>query len=88
MDDPRAEVEINPQLKPRGNVTKEEDPKLSHKLYMLQIKSTGSTRQTVCLWTHSPQIYRSLRAPTKENELVLIASCGQWRQEHTGIGPD
>ena len=26
LDDPHAEVEIKPQLKPRGSVTKEEDP--------------------------------------------------------------
>jgi len=40
VDDPRAEVEIKPQLKPRGNVAKEEDPKPSHQLCKLQIKST------------------------------------------------
>ena len=73
MDDTLVGVEIKPQLKPRGSVTKEKDPKPSHQPYKLQIKSTGSTRQTGCLWTHSPQIYRSLRAPTKEHELVLIA---------------
>ena len=39
-DDPHAEVEIKPQLKPRGIVDKEEDPKPSHQLYKLQIKST------------------------------------------------
>ena len=50
MDDRYAEVEIKPQLKPRGSVTKEEDPKPSHQLYKLQIKSTQSTRQTLCLW--------------------------------------
>ena len=38
VDDPHAEVEIKPQLKPRGSV--EEDPKPSHQLYQLQIKST------------------------------------------------
>ena len=27
LDDPHAEVEMKPQLKPRGSVTKEEDPK-------------------------------------------------------------
>ena len=43
MDDPQAEVEIKPQLKPRGSVAKEEDPKPSHKM---QVKYTGSTRQT------------------------------------------
>ena len=40
VDDPHAEVEIKPQLKPRGSVTKEEDPKPSHQLYKLHIKST------------------------------------------------
>ena len=40
MDDPYAEVEIKPQVKPRGRVDKEEDPKLSHHLYKLEIKST------------------------------------------------
>ena len=29
-----------PQLKPRGSVSKEEDPKPSHQLYKLKIKST------------------------------------------------
>ena len=66
MDNPHAEVEIRPQLKSRGSVAKEEDPKPSHQL---QIKSTQSTRQT--------QVYgiykRSLRAPTKESSLVLMA---------------
>ena len=40
VDNPHAEVEIKPQLKPRGSVSKEEDPKPSHQLYKLQIKST------------------------------------------------
>ena len=43
-DNPHAEVEIKPQLKPRGSVAKEEDPKPSHQLYKLQVKSTQSTR--------------------------------------------
>ena len=50
VDDPHAEVEIKPSLKPRGSVTKEEDPKPSYQLYKLQIKSTQLTRQTLCLW--------------------------------------
>ena len=49
VDDPHAEVEIKPQLKPKGSVAKEEDPKLSHQLYKLQIKSTQSTKKTLCL---------------------------------------
>ena len=50
VDNPHVEVEIKPQLKPRGSVAKEEDPKPSHQLYELQIKSTQSSRQTLCLW--------------------------------------
>ena len=49
MEDPHAEVEIKPQLKPRGSVAKEEDPEPSHQLGKLQIKSTRSARQTLCL---------------------------------------
>ena len=69
MDDPHVEVEIKSQLKPRGSVAKEEDPKPSHQLNKLQIKSTRSTRQTLCIWIYK----RTLRAPPKENALILIA---------------
>ena len=49
VNNPHAEVEIKPQLKPRGSVGKEEDPKPFHRVYKLQIKSTRSTRQTVSM---------------------------------------
>ena len=49
VDDPYAEVEIKPQLKPRGSMAKEEDPKPSHQLYKWPIKSTRSTRQILSL---------------------------------------
>ena len=49
VDDPHAQVEIKPQFKPRGSVAKEEDPKPSYQLHKLQIKSTWSTRQTLCV---------------------------------------
>ena len=49
MGDPHVEVETKPQLKPKGSVAKEEDPKPSHQLYKLQIKSTQSTRQTLSM---------------------------------------
>ena len=39
VDDPHAEVGIKPQLKPKGCVAEEEDPKPSHWLYRPQIKS-------------------------------------------------
>ena len=38
-DNPHAEVEIKPQLKPGDSVAKEEDTTPSHQLYKLQIKS-------------------------------------------------
>ena len=69
MDDPHAEVEIKSQLKPRGSVTKEEDPKPSHQLYSCRINPHNQLgRLCVC------EIYkRSLRALTKEDTQVLIA---------------
>ena len=81
MDDPHAEgrLEIKPQLKPRGIVAKEEDPKPSHQVYKLQIKSTRSTRQTL-----SMEYIKTLRAPTKENTLVLIAV--DIGGKNTGVG--
>ena len=66
----RAELEIKPQWKPRGSVAKVEDPKCSHQLYKIQIKSTDQLGR-LCVYG----IYkRTLRAPTKENALVLIAA--------------
>jgi len=35
VDDTQAGVEIKPQLKPRGSVAKQEDPKPSHQVYKL-----------------------------------------------------
>ena len=52
MEDPHAEVEIKPQLKPRGNVAKEEDPKPSHQLYVFPRMSVSFYifhRRWVCL---------------------------------------
>ena len=49
VDGPHTELEINPQLTPRGSVAEEEDPKPSHQLYRLQIKSIRSARLTLCL---------------------------------------
>jgi len=69
VDDPHAEVEIKPQLKPRGTVTKEEDQKPSDQLYKLQIKSTDQLGRLCVYGIHK----RPLRTPTKENALVLIA---------------
>ena len=65
VNDPHAEMEI----KPRGRVVKEEDPKPPHQLYKLQVKSTRSTRQTLCLWN----IYKGVESSHKENALARIA---------------
>ena len=69
MDDPHVEVEIKPQLKPRGSVAKEEDPKPSCQPYTLQINTHNQLGRR-CVYG----IYkRTLRAPTKENALLRIA---------------
>ena len=70
MDNPYVEVEIKPQLKPRGSVAKEEDPKPSHHLYSCRLNSHDQLSRH-CVYG----IYkRPLRAPTKENTLALIAA--------------
>jgi len=69
VDDPHAEVKIKPQLKPRGSVTKEEDSKHPTSCASFRLNPQDQLgRLCVC------RIYkRSVRAPTKENTLVLIA---------------
>ena len=66
VDDPHAEVEKESQLKPRGSVVKEEDPNLCTSCRL----NPCDKLSRLCVYG----IYkRSLRAPTKENTLVLIA---------------
>ena len=65
VDSRHTEMAMKPQLQPRGSVAKEEDPKPSHQLYKLQIKLSR-----LCV---SGMYKRPLRAPTRENALVLIA---------------
>ena len=68
MDDPHAEVEIKPQLKPRGSVAKE-DPKPSHQLTSSRLNPHDQLGR-LCVYG----IYkRTLRAATEENAPVLTA---------------
>ena len=70
MEDPHAEVETKPQLKPRGRVAKEEDPIPSHHCSTSCRLNPHSELGRLCVYG----IYkRSLSAPTRENALVLIA---------------
>ena len=63
MDEPHAEVEIKPQLKPRGSVARAEDPNLP-------TSCTSCRLNALCVYG----VYkRSLRTPTKEKTLVQIA---------------
>ena len=56
-------------METQGNVAKEEDPKPSHQLYKLRLNSHDQLGR-FCVY----EMYkRSLRSPTKENALVLIA---------------
>ena len=69
MDDPHAEVEIKPQLKPKGSVLKEEDPNLPSGCTSCRLNLYDQLGR-LCVYG----IYkRSLEAPTKEKALVLIA---------------
>ena len=69
MDDPHEEVEIKPQLKPRGSVAKEEDPKPPTSCTSCRLNSHDQLGR-LCVYG----IYkRTSRAPTKENALLLKA---------------
>ena len=69
MDNPHAEVEIKPQLKPRGSVVKEEDQKPSISCTSCRLNPHDQLGKF-----HVYGIYKMiLRAPTKENSLILIA---------------
>ena len=69
VDNPHVEVEIKPQFKPRGSVAKEEDPNLPTSCTSCRLNPHNQLGR-LCVYG----IYkRSLRAPTKENALVLIA---------------
>ena len=69
MDDPCAEVKIKPQLRPRGSVTKEEDPKHPTSCASCRLNPQDQLGR-LCVYG----IYkRSVRAPTKEKTLALIA---------------
>ena len=69
MDDPHADAEIKTQLRPRGSVIKEEDPKPSTSCTSCRLSPYDQLDRLCGYGIHK----RSLRAPTKENALVLIA---------------
>ena len=83
VDDPHAEVGIKPQLKPRGIVAKEEDQKPSHHLEKLQIISTPSTRQILCLWN-----IQKVTESFHKRKHTISDSCGHWRKKHIEVGPE
>ena len=69
MEDPHAEVEIKPQLKPRGGVAKEKTQNLPTSCTSCRLNPHDPLGR-LCVYG----IYkRTLRAPTKENTLVLTA---------------
>ena len=82
MHDPHAEVEIKPQLEPRGSVAKEEDPEPSHQLGKLQVQSQDQLGRRG-LWTLQEATESAHRRKRARSD-----SRGQWRQGHTGVGPD
>ena len=84
MDNPYVEVEITPQVKPRGSVAKEEDPKPSHQLYKLQITSTQSTRQTLSM-EYIKVIESSHKRKCTRSEAVDIGSKNTQEQDQITI---
>ena len=68
MDDPHTEVEIKPQLKPRGSVAEEEDPEIPTSCTGCRLNSHDQLGSLCVSGTYK----KPLRAPTEENALVLI----------------
>ena len=71
VDDPHAEVEIEPRLKLRGSVAKEEDPNLPTSCTSGRLNPQDPLRR-LCPW----RCERLLRAPTGESALALTAVGG------------
>ena len=80
VDDPHVEMERKPQLKSRGSVAKEDDPKPFHQLYSCTLSLHDKLDRLFVYGIYK----RTLRAPTKKNKnkqtnkqtkktLVLIA---------------
>ena len=69
MDDIHVEMEIKPQLKLRGRVPKEETQNLPTSCTSCRLNSHEQLGR-LCVYG---MYKRTLRAPTKENTLVLIA---------------
>ena len=69
MDGPHAEVEIKPQLKPRGSVTKEEDQNLPTRCTSCRLNPHDQLGRFCVFGIYK----RALRAPTEESTLVLTA---------------
>ena len=80
MDDPHAEVEIKPQLKPRGNAAKEEDPKSPTSRTSCRLNPHDQLHR-LCLWNTYKAIESSHKR--KHNSSDSCRHCGQ---EHTGVG--
>ena len=69
MDNPHEEVEIDPQSKPRGSVTKKTTQNLPTSCINCRLNPHNQLG-SLCVYG----IYkRTLRTPTEENALVLIA---------------
>ena len=69
MDDPHAEVEMKPQLKPRVSVAKEEDSKPSPSCTSCRLNPHDQLSRLCAYGIYK----RTLKTPTKENTLLLIA---------------
>ena len=81
MDDPHAEVDIKPQVKPRGSVAEEEDREPAHHCTSCRLNPQDPPgRLRVCGADERP-----LSAPAREGALALRAA--DTGGEDTGAGP-
>ena len=81
VDDPHAEVGIKPEFKPRGRVAEERDRNLPSSCTSCRLDPHDQLGR-LCLWVHKDTESSHRRKRTSSD------SCGHWRQEHRGLGPD
>ena len=83
-DNPHAEVEIKPQLKPRAVWLRKKTQNLSTSCTSYRLNPHDQLGR-LCVYG----IYkRRLRALTHTKKHTSSDRCGHWRQEYTGVGPD
>ena len=85
VDDPHGEVEIKPQLNPGAVWLRKKTPNLPTRCTSYRLNPYDELGRLSVYGIYK----RSLRASSHTHtKCSSSGSCGHWRQEYTGVGPD